>query len=127
MKSRTANRFESKFSSWVYRVAVNAAIERGLAWIRLQENNGQYNNWATGLGGLALSALVVAMIAARWAYTGRLHFYVLCWNLFLAWVPFPDPGAPINMSAVRVVSAMRGQCSSPALQETRKNGNGPAA
>jgi hypothetical protein len=33
---------------------VNEAIERGLAWIRLQENNGDYNNWATGLGGLAI-------------------------------------------------------------------------
>ena len=33
---------------------VHDSIDRGLEWIRGQEAGGQYNNWATGLGGLAL-------------------------------------------------------------------------
>ena len=33
---------------------VNDTLERGLAWIRTQENNGNYNDWSTGLAGLAL-------------------------------------------------------------------------
>ena len=33
---------------------VNAAIQRGLAWIRTQENNGSYNAQATALGALAI-------------------------------------------------------------------------
>ena len=37
------------------------------------------------LGGL--SALVVAMIAVRVAYTGNDYYTNLVWNLFLAWIP----------------------------------------
>ncbi|MCA9537878.1 MAG: terpene cyclase/mutase family protein, partial [Myxococcales bacterium] len=33
---------------------VNASLERGLAWIRTQEAGGSYNDWSTGLAGLAL-------------------------------------------------------------------------
>ena len=33
---------------------VYASLERGLAWIRTQEQGGSYNGWMTGLGGLAL-------------------------------------------------------------------------
>ena len=40
-------------------------------------------------GSLAgLSALVVAMIAVRVAYTGNDYYTNLVWNLFLAWIPF---------------------------------------
>ena len=35
-----------------------------------------------------LSALVVAMIAVRVAYTGNDYHTNLVWNLFLAWIPF---------------------------------------
>ncbi|MCA9527652.1 MAG: terpene cyclase/mutase family protein, partial [Myxococcales bacterium] len=49
LASSTASAFVTPFGR-----RVNDAIERGLAWVRLQEANGQYNNWATGLGGLAL-------------------------------------------------------------------------
>lgn len=37
---------------------------------------------------IGLSALVVAMVAVRVAYTGSEAFLNLPWNLFLAWVPF---------------------------------------
>ncbi|MGK0361101.1 MAG: hypothetical protein ACI9U2_003419, partial [Bradymonadia bacterium] len=49
LSSSSAFAFRTPFGD-----AVSASIERGLAWIRLQENDGEYNNWATGLGGLAL-------------------------------------------------------------------------
>jgi uncharacterized membrane protein len=35
-----------------------------------------------------LSALVVAMVAVRVAYTGNSEYVSLLWNLFLAWIPF---------------------------------------
>jgi uncharacterized membrane protein len=35
-----------------------------------------------------LSALVVAMVAIRVAYTGNSEYVSLLWNLFLAWIPF---------------------------------------
>jgi uncharacterized membrane protein len=35
-----------------------------------------------------LSALVVAMVAVRVAYTGSGHYGALIWNLGLAWIPF---------------------------------------
>jgi uncharacterized membrane protein len=35
-----------------------------------------------------LSALVVAMVAVRVAYTGNSQYVSLLWNLFLAWIPF---------------------------------------
>lgn len=35
-----------------------------------------------------LSALVVAMVAVRVAYTGNSQYEALVWNLFLAWIPF---------------------------------------
>ena len=35
-----------------------------------------------------LSALVLAMIAVRVAYTGNDYYTNLVWNLFLAWIPF---------------------------------------
>ena len=44
-----AHAFRTPFGDEVY-----DALERGLAWIRLQEVNGSYNGDATGLGGLAL-------------------------------------------------------------------------
>ena len=37
---------------------------------------------------LLLSAFVVAMLAARAAYTGTLTYANLVWNLVLAWIPF---------------------------------------
>lgn len=40
------------------------------------------------LGLLALSGFVVALLAARVAYTGSLVYGNLVWNLFLAWIPF---------------------------------------
>jgi uncharacterized membrane protein len=38
------------------------------------------------LGGL--SALVVAMVSIRVAYTGNSEYVSILWNLFLAWIPF---------------------------------------
>ena len=35
-----------------------------------------------------LSALVVAMVAVRVAYTGNAEYVSILWNLFLAWIPF---------------------------------------
>lgn len=35
-----------------------------------------------------LSALVVALVAVRMAYTGNSEYSSLLWNLFLAWIPF---------------------------------------
>jgi uncharacterized membrane protein len=35
-----------------------------------------------------LSALVVALVAVRIAYTGSSQYKSLVWNLFLAWIPF---------------------------------------
>ena len=41
------------------------------------------------LGSLAgLSALVVAMVAVRVAYSGNPYYEALVWNLLLAWIPF---------------------------------------
>ena len=35
-----------------------------------------------------LTALVVAMVAVRVAYSGNSYYQSLVWNLFLAWIPF---------------------------------------
>lgn len=35
-----------------------------------------------------LSALSVAMVVVRIAYTGDSHYSFMLWNLFLAWIPF---------------------------------------
>jgi uncharacterized membrane protein len=43
---------------------------------------------ATLLSLAGLSALVVAMVAVRVAYTGNAQYESLLWNLFLAWIPF---------------------------------------
>ena len=45
----SAQAFRTPFGDRVY-----ASVERGLAYIRAQEQNGNYATWATGLGGLAL-------------------------------------------------------------------------
>jgi MYXO-CTERM domain-containing protein len=45
----SAEAFRTPFGDRVY-----GSVERGLAYIRAQEQGGNYANWATGLGGLAL-------------------------------------------------------------------------
>ncbi len=47
--SASAHAFQTPFGDRVY-----DTLERALAWIRTQENNGNYNGNATGLAGLAL-------------------------------------------------------------------------
>jgi uncharacterized membrane protein len=55
----------------------------------------------------ALSALVVAMVAVRVAYTGTAQYESLVWNLFLAWIPF--------VLALRVYDGYRRRAAGPAL------------
>jgi uncharacterized membrane protein len=43
---------------------------------------------ATLLSLLALSAFVLALLAARMAYSGSIAYGNLAWNLLLAWIPF---------------------------------------
>jgi uncharacterized membrane protein len=43
---------------------------------------------ATILSLAGLSALVLAMVVVRVAYTGNSEYESLLWNLFLAWIPF---------------------------------------
>lgn len=40
------------------------------------------------LSAAACSALGVAMVVARWEWTGSIRYLFLVWNLFLAWLPW---------------------------------------
>ena len=53
-----ASIFCAPTSSYAFRTPfgdeVFQTVERGVAWIKVQIQNGQYNNWSTGLGGVVL-------------------------------------------------------------------------
>lgn len=58
-------------------------ISRTYSWFRLQLTGSEVNRMLT-----ASMIFSTALVAARMAFTGRLTYLWLIWNLFLAWLPY---------------------------------------
>jgi uncharacterized membrane protein len=73
---------------------------------------GKSNNWyrwiLSGTGGSEIDRILnlsmafsVALVMARIAYTGKLTFIFLNWNLFLAWLPYKISSRLLQQSSVQ--------------------------